>query len=355
MALLLDTDQVDPRDRADVVAAAVQGASAPAHIVHNSADSEARARFDSWQFGEFRLQRSLLSGFKMVRTPKQIRNSPGSALIVSVPLRSTSRLIQADTQHEIGPDQLMLIDLDAPFELDWRCGPVLSLFVPRDKLDLSGDTIRAALNQPQRSPLHRLVARHIVLTAESADPLESDPGAPVLGDACAEMVRALLISTAAYGGEDGTVLPADILLSQISDYVHRRLSDPDLSPAGIARAHHISMRHLYKVCARAGLSLEQWIITQRLERARSDLARLDTRDHSIAAIANRHGFRHPSHFTRRFRAAYGVTPNAWRREALERSSDTMRSSSKVVGASSGEFGGARHSRNPLATRSSMWS
>ncbi|WSV42983.1 AraC family transcriptional regulator [Streptomyces sp. NBC_01077] len=34
-------------------------------------------------------------------------------------------------------------------------------------------------------------------------------------------------------------------------------------------------------------------------------------------MAARCGFTSPSHFTRRFRAAYGVTPREWRRHRLQ--------------------------------------
>lgn len=44
--------------------------------------------------------------------------------------------------------------------------------------------------------------------------------------------------------------------------------------------------------------------------ARADLA---DRHLPIAAVARRWGFKDPTHFTRRFRAAYGVLPSEWRR------------------------------------------
>ncbi|MEV7082993.1 helix-turn-helix domain-containing protein [Streptomyces sp. NPDC093516] len=72
------------------------------------------------------------------------------------------------------------------------------------------------------------------------------------------------------------------------------------------------MRALYRLCARAGLSLEQWIIEQRLEGARSTLLSPAGRTRTVASVARAWGFTDPSHFTRRFRAAYGVTPRRLR-------------------------------------------
>ena len=46
----------------------------------------------------------------------------------------------------------------------------------------------------------------------------------------------------------------------------------------------------------------------RLQAARRDLGTMTHAEMSVAAISRKWGFRHPSHFSRRFRAAYGVTP-----------------------------------------------
>src|SRR4051812_50179414 len=89
------------------------------------------------------------------------------------------------------------------------------------------------------------------------------------------------------------------------------LTDPDLSADLIARTQHVSVRQLYKTCAAAGLSLEQWIIDQRLESARTALASPTGRYRSIAATALACGFADPSHFSRRFRDALGISPPDW--------------------------------------------
>jgi AraC-like DNA-binding protein len=106
---------------------------------------------------------------------------------------------------------------------------------------------------------------------------------------------------------------AETLLTRVRAHVRHHLTDPDLRPATIAAAHNVSLRHLYKVCAQAGFSLEQWIIGERLRGAREELLRRESRHRSIAVIARGWGFRDPSHFARRFLAAYGVTPKEWRR------------------------------------------
>ncbi|MCM2388182.1 helix-turn-helix transcriptional regulator [Streptomyces albipurpureus] len=107
--------------------------------------------------------------------------------------------------------------------------------------------------------------------------------------------------------------PPDILLERVLSYARTHLTRPDLTPAAIAAAHGISLRGLYRLCSRSDISLEQWLIEQRLEGARRTLSAPNGRTRPIGAAAHAWGFRDASHFARRFREAYGVTPRAWQR------------------------------------------
>jgi AraC-like DNA-binding protein len=93
--------------------------------------------------------------------------------------------------------------------------------------------------------------------------------------------------------------------------VRAHLPDPDLNAAQIAVAHHISVRHLYNVPGEGGISLGDWIRTRRLEECRDALAR-SGQFIAIGSLARRWGFRDVSSFGRSFRAAYGMSPRAWR-------------------------------------------
>ncbi|MFI5780959.1 helix-turn-helix domain-containing protein [Nocardia sp. NPDC051570] len=314
MATVLNSDLMDPRERADAMAAALLEASAPAYLVHKAPGEQVRARFESWRLGPVELRHTSLSGFTLVRTRKQIRHSPAGALVCNVQRLTSARVSHADRRFETGPGQMFLIDIDLPYEIDWRGGTGTALILPTEGLGLPTETILAGLQRSHRSPLYALVARHIELLARTADTLEDDPAAGELGEASTELVRAFLLSAAAGTAVDGAAVPAGLLLNQVRDHIRRHLSDPRLGPERIAKAHNISVRQLYKLCQNAGCSLEQWIIAERLERARDDLAHPDARQRSIAAIAYANGFRDPAHFARRFRGAYGTTPSRWRRE-----------------------------------------
>ena len=87
----------------------------------------------------------------------------------------------------------------------------------------------------------------------------------------------------------------------------------------MAAAQHVSLRQLHKAFARGDLSVEQTIIEFRLEAARRALASSAC---SIGVVARRCGFVNLSHFSRRFRARYGMTPRAFQRRNLHEADRT---------------------------------
>ncbi|WP_280255995.1 helix-turn-helix domain-containing protein [Nocardia abscessus] len=316
MTVVFDTDTIAPHERVDAVSAAMQRASAPSLVVLDGPDERVHARFDVWQFGDASIFRARTSGIQLIRTPKQVRSSPAPMLAVAVQQAGDGHYAQGGVQRVVRPGELHVMDLNAPYDFS-RHGDGVStcLHVPLDQLGLPADLISQAATRVQDSPHYRLVAGHIVQLTADADALSADPAAALSGCASIELIRGLLLSAGSDDG-NGPVVPTDILPARIRAYVRRNLADPGLGAEQIAKAHNMSVRQLYKVCAHAEYSLEQWIIGQRLEQVRGDLARPDQKHRTIAMIARRWGFRDPSHFARRFRAAYGLSPREWRRIAL---------------------------------------
>ncbi|MEU3852312.1 helix-turn-helix domain-containing protein [Streptomyces sp. NPDC029554] len=108
------------------------------------------------------------------------------------------------------------------------------------------------------------------------------------------------------------------MLSRIRAYIDRRLTEPDLSPGSIARAHHISVRYLHKLFQNDGTTVGRWVRQRRLDSCRRELSRDRSRGITVAAVANHWGFSSPAHFSRTFRQAYGMTPSQWQALATSR-------------------------------------
>jgi AraC-like DNA-binding protein len=311
---LLDTATVAPEHRVDAFRAAFDQASVPCRIEHLGPDARVHSRMHLWHFGSANLFTTDASGFRLVRTPRHLRMEAPPVVALSIHPHGRGRFSQLGHEQHMGPGRLMLNDLTAPYSWSSVSGGSRAVQIRYDHLDLPVDVVRRAIGRLPGSPVHDLLVSHLQRLAASADQLAADPGATAVGAATVELVRALVVSAA----DDDRLRRAvreESLPSRVREYVLAHLPDPDLSPASIAAAHNVSVRQLYKAFAADGQSLEQWVITERLELARAELASAAGRRRPIAATARACGFLDPSHFARRFRAAFGVSPHEWQQLA----------------------------------------
>jgi AraC-like DNA-binding protein len=159
-----------------------------------------------------------------------------------------------------------------------------------------------------------ILAAHVHSLVAAGDRLDGASSAEMVAPATLQLTRALLASASTSRQHLSEAL-ADTLVVRVRAYIRGHLQDPNLNAGSIAAAHHVSQRHLYKMCAAEQLRLEPWIITRRLEAARDELATPVGRRRTIASTAMKWGFANSSHFTHRFRVAYGMTPSEWRHES----------------------------------------
>ncbi len=105
----------------------------------------------------------------------------------------------------------------------------------------------------------------------------------------------------------------EVLLQRVRLNMRERMPDCALDAQSIADGSGISRRYLHLLFAESGTSFATELMSLRLERTKQFLADPRFTNESIGEIASRCGFREPSHFARRFRAAFGAAPAAFRR------------------------------------------
>nr|WP_237421687.1 helix-turn-helix domain-containing protein [Gordonia sp. SID5947] len=273
--------------------------------------TEVRSRMDVWTYGDASIFRAEMTGFRLIRTQKQIATGPGEMLAIAMHESCVGEQEQYGIRRTVRPNELMLMDLNSPY--DYRLngiGASRCLHVPIDAVGLPHEVMRSAADRLHASPVAAMMVDYISQLTVHAETLTSSVAARSLGEAGIELVRTLVAS--AYDIDYARGAMAEMLLPRIRSYVKQHLGDPQLGPQSIATAHGISPRHLFKLCAAADFSLEQWIIAERLARARDDLARPELASATVSAVARRWGFANDSHFSRRFRMMYGLSPRAWR-------------------------------------------
>ncbi|MFG3505553.1 helix-turn-helix domain-containing protein [Streptomyces sp. NPDC047821] len=313
--LLLDLDTVAPRERVEAFHHALTNDLVPNRIVHEEAPTGMRARIDAWQIGGLPLFSVRNTGFEVHRTERHVRRQRSRPIVaVSLQSRGIHRGEVAGQRLTYGPDDICVFHELTPRVYGWSGdGGSTTMLLDADRLGLPVETVVAASLNLRASPLHDLVLQHLRGLWRDPGTLEADPGAGALAGATTDLVRALLVS-AAHGEGTPAVRSAmdDTLLTRVMAYARRHLTERDLTPERIAAEHAVSVRRLYLTLNEAGISLEQWLITERLKKARRMLASPAHTGLTVAAVAGRCGFASPSHFTRRFRAAYGESPREWR-------------------------------------------
>jgi AraC-like DNA-binding protein len=256
------------------------------------------------------------------RTAKLIRLSDPELYQVMLTLRGTQRISHFGRNASIGPYDLMLYDSSRCFDgqVAAEAGSTVAgvvAQVPKVLFPLPSNQVDQLLAVPisRSGGIDALLAQFLVrVTADAAHLRPSD--APRLGTVLLDLLVALL----AHELDAGDSVPPEshrrALTLRIQAFIRRHIGDPQLNPAVIAAAHHISTRHLHRLFQDQGSTVSSWIRAQRLEGCRRDLADPALALISIYDLAARWGFSHPAAFSRAFRSAYGLPPRDFRQGAL---------------------------------------
>jgi len=134
-------------------------------------------------------------------------------------------------------------------------------------------------------------------------------GPPVGGEARAmeELIYAHAARTLVIEDNAPAAAPNPAAFRRCADFIEANLGEA-LSVMEVAGAAHLSLRGTQALFQRhAGISITGYILRRRLLRARELLAAPAPPD-SITDLALAMGFNQPGYFTRRYRAAFGETP-----------------------------------------------
>jgi AraC-like DNA-binding protein len=118
---------------------------------------------------------------------------------------------------------------------------------------------------------------------------------------------------AAEVAQTGGVCAARLLA--IKQDIARYLDQPDLSVSAIAARHRCTPRLVQRAFEMAGTTFTEYVLMQRLERARGMLMDPHFKDEKISTVAYDSGFADVSYFNRMFRRSYGESPSDVRAQA----------------------------------------
>jgi AraC family transcriptional activator of tynA and feaB len=111
-------------------------------------------------------------------------------------------------------------------------------------------------------------------------------------------------------------LRPDPLAERLLRVLRDRYHEIGLTPTAVATDLGISTRYLHYLFAKRATTFGRELADVRLERARDLLGDRRYVDTTIGDVASRCGFAEASHFARRFRNSYGVSPTDYRRRSF---------------------------------------
>lgn len=316
----LITDNIPVSDRFAYLREALLNIPVPSQM-YGDEDDEFTARVDSGDLGPMTFMRHTgdgVAGRGLRRDAKLIRRSDPHKYILVLNQRVPFAVTHHHHHATVQPGELVLFDTSLPHD-GWRQTPgdMLHLTFPQELLPLSRRSIDQLIGAPLCAQtgigaLLRTLMTQAVRDIEHYHPTDAVRVSTTLLD--------LLGGLLANERQDSGLLPAAsgkrVLFQQIAAFIQERLGDPDLTPGGVAEAHHISTRALYRLFEPHGWTVAAWIRTRRLERCRRDLTDPLLSDRPVCAIATRWGFTNAAHFTRAFRSAYQLSPQDYRSRSL---------------------------------------
>ncbi|MFE7751994.1 helix-turn-helix domain-containing protein [Streptomyces sp. NPDC057428] len=320
MSPVLDTAYVPSRDREEVVRNAVWESVVAVDIDHRPRAEDISVRIGLGAVGPLRICSARATAVTIRRTERLAREDEEPAVFLGLQVSGTSLVAQNGRECVLRPGELAVYESIAPYTLLFDEGvdhhflrfPRAALALP-DRLLRDSTTVALGAG----NPVARLAFTYFSQLALSDD-LHQGAQADSVVEPSVELLHAVL--TTQRGNSSLARAPLEASLSlRVTHFIQEHLADPDLSAARIAAAHGISVRHLYAVLSRSGISLGDWIRTRRLAECRRELAGPDGRLRTIAAVGRRWGFVDATHFSKVFKRTYGVSPRAWRERNHARS------------------------------------
>ncbi|MDN3261869.1 helix-turn-helix domain-containing protein [Streptomyces sp. CSDS2] len=247
------------------------------------------------------------------RTPALITPSSEALVAVGVQISGTATFAQGGRTTQVGEGDLVVYETGRPYSFDYPQRFTTHVFqLPRRTLTVPDSDIRRIAGNAVHTSAGAGATLFPFLTALASLACAHPPViAHRLADDFVDLLSTLLTERSHPGVAQPDTACAALLL-RVREHIDRNLGDPDLSPESIARAHGMSVRYLHKLFEGEETTVCRLIQRRRLEECSRELARRGRATPSVSAVAHRWGFSSPAHFSRVFRAAYGVPPREWR-------------------------------------------
>ncbi|MFF9090935.1 helix-turn-helix domain-containing protein [Streptomyces sp. NPDC014991] len=278
---------------------------------------DCRGTIRTSRLGPVQVTRVEGGAMRVQRPERPAASGPDEPLVVMSVVKGAVVVENDDRVAHLHPGDTLFFDMTRPLRVDFgSVFHVTCLLLPQRLLGLTDSGLRQLMTTPIRpdTPSGSLLSPLLIKLGDTVPTLSSGTGESLVR----HVVDLFSILTEERLHRESGDAPgaARYLLPRIQAFIDGNLADPDLTPDSIAHAHRISVRYLHKLFEHEDTTVNRWIRRRRLQECRRELARRGTVDRTISAVARRWGFTSASHFSRAFRAMYGMSPAEWRSSAV---------------------------------------
>jgi AraC-like DNA-binding protein len=239
--------------------------------------------------------------------------APAGKFLLAIQRRGRSELRQHGRTAQLGPGDMALCSGADDHRLTMQAASEqLVLLIPAAAL-LSACPGMGPVTAVRMTHSLQLVAL-LAIMADShfhAPHALSPPAAACAAQALIAMVAGCLQALDGPAPAERTSL-SQYHLRRIRLYALANLGDTELSVARVGTALGLSAAHIHRLFANETQTFSAWLWDARLHACQQALRQQSLARTSISAIAFQHGFVHATHFSRAFRARFGITASAWR-------------------------------------------
>lgn len=279
------------------------------------------AEVDAHLVGDLAVVRTRTLAQSWARSPELIARDGMDHFMIQIYETGTMEFSHRGRAQTFRQDALVVFDLAQAMQSRTSDFTNLSLLLPRPVLEphLKHSVDHHMQVIDARNPLSTLLINHVRTLKNVAGSLT--PAQAVEASAASTGLVAACLNASEPETEAQAAGVAFALMVRARQEIERRLGDPELSPAAIARAVGVSRTRLYEMFAAFG-GVRAYIRERRLRLAARMLLDRRCADRPVSRIALDCGFVNDSAFSRAFRAQFGVTASDLRADPGRGRADT---------------------------------
>lgn len=266
-----------------------------------------RSTSQSWALGNIGITQADLASIML--TPAREERAAGQADWLYLKLMTGGQvdIEESGNRHRFDAGSMFFIDPERSFQESFtERGQMLVLRIPKSHLrdrglrhSLSGLVVadmESADMRATRELIYCVAKQHVAPSPTIRD---------LMGRQVFELIDAMLGSP----GGNRTSRSSEAIRLRARRFIYTNMSDTGLDTAAIAAAAHVSVKHLQRLFRVQETSVMRHVWSTRLQHAQQLLNCTQTRRPSVQDVAWQCGFATAAHFSRAYRAKFGVCPS----------------------------------------------